>query len=324
MPLSEPFEWLEPGSQYLDVPLADYLRERGASPGALDLVDITINANGLEQASALMYLRDVQRLGWAMGEGAAENRSLYEPGSGGRFAAVKGGTGALPAAIAAHLGDRVRLGEAVIAVESDAQGVEVTTRSGARYAAAHLVCAAPLAVVGQIRWRPAISGELGRLIYTSNNTGTSHVYFAVEKPFWDEDIGEPALFTDSPLERIFAAYDGDDVGYLDCWINGRAAWRMDAVPEADLAQYATGVLNQIRPSTKGKVKFAGAYSWGRNPYVRGNKHEWIPGQMTNLIAALEQDTGRIQFAGEHFRIAEPGMEGAAESGERAALRVLAA
>ncbi len=324
LPLAEPFEWLDPAAQSLDISLADYLRRRGVSPGALGLIDITINANSLEQVSALQYLRDVQRLAWAMGDGAAGNRSLYEPGTPGSFVHLKGGTGVLTDAMAAYLGDRVRLEESVVAVDHDAQGVAVETRSGARYRAGHLVCAAPLAVVGQIHWRPALAGKLGRLVYASNSTSTSHIYFAVEKPFWDDDIGEPSLFTDSPLERVFAAaeFGSDEIEYLDCWINGRAARQIDALPEAELAQYATGILNRIRPATRGKVRYAGNFSWGRNPYVRGNKHEWLPGQMADVIAALDADTGRIQFAGEHFRIAEPGMEGAAESGERAALRVL--
>jgi monoamine oxidase len=326
LPLSEPFDWLGADALALDQPIADYLLEKGASPGALELIDITINANNLENASALMYLRDVQRLAWAMGVGAGGNRSLYQPGAGGRFAYIKGGTGRLPEAMAAHLGDRVRLGAPVIAVDQDPQGIEVTTLDGSRYRAAQLVCSAPLAVVRDIRWQPALTGELGRLVYSSNNTATSHVYFAVEKPFWDEDIGEAALFTDSPLERVFAAedYETGEVAYLDCWINGRMARQIDSIPRDEVEAFATGVLNRIRPSTKGRVRFAGTYSWGLNPYIRGNKHEWAPGQMPELIAALEQDTGRIQFAGEHFRVAEPGMEGAAESGERAALRILEA
>ena len=289
LPLRDPFQWLQPSSQSLDRSLADYLRGIGASPGALSLIDITINANNLEQASALMYLRDVQRLAFAMGDAAAGNRSLYEPGSSGSFAYIEGGTNALPIAMAAHLGDRVRLGDPVLAVEQSAKGLAVSTRSGARFDAAQLVCAVPLAVVGQILWRPALAGELGRLVYTSNNTSTAHVYFAVEKPYWEDDIGEPGLFTDSALERVFPGEDqvSGEVTYLDCWINGRAARQIDTLPEADLPRYATDLLNRMRPATKGKVRFAAAYSWGRNPYIRGNKHEWLPGQVAKVIAAME-------------------------------------
>ena len=91
LPLSEPFDWLGQDALALDKPIVEYLRERGVSNGALGLIDVTINANDLEHASALMYLRDVQRLAWAMGAGAGGNRSLYQPGAGGRFAYIKGG-----------------------------------------------------------------------------------------------------------------------------------------------------------------------------------------------------------------------------------------
>jgi monoamine oxidase len=110
--------------------------------------------------------------------------------------------------------------------------------------------------------------------------------------------------------------------YLDAWINGRGARQADAIPPEQLAEFGTDLLFKLRPAAKGKVRFLTSYSWGRNPYVRGNKHEWRPGQMPTLRAAIEQKTAPIHFAGEHFRVGEPGMESAAESGERAALRIL--
>lgn len=328
LPLSDPFEWMEEKAGDFDIPLREHLIAQGASPGALDIIDITINANSLTHASALMYVRDVQRLAWSSnGQQTAGNRSLYEPGSGGRFAYVAGGTGALAEAMGAHLGDRVRLDQPVVTVETQAAGVSVTTQRGERFEADHVVCAAPLGTLANIDWRPGLDGALGRLVYGSVATSTTQVYFAVEKPFWEDDIGEPGLFTDSPLERIFATMDKnnpDQAAYLGCWLNGRGARQMDAVPDAELPAYVTRVINEVRPATKGKVRFLETFSWGKDPYIGGNKHEWLPGQMGDVISAINQDTGRIQFAGEHFRVAEPGMEGAAESGERAALAILSA
>lgn len=328
LPLSDPFEWMEEKAGDLDISLRDHLIAQGASPGALDIVDITINANSLTHASALMYVRDVQRLSWSSnGQQTAGNRSLYEPGSGGRFAYIKGGTGALAKTMGEHLGDQVRLEQPVVAVEQHASGVSAATQNGDRFEADHLVCAAPLATLRNIDWRPGLSGALGRLVYGSSSTSTTQVYFAVERRFWEDDIGEPGLFSDSPLERIFATMNKSDTNealYLGCWVNGRGARQLDAIPDAELPAYVTNVLNTLRPSTKGKVRFLGTFSWGKNPYIGGNKHEWLPGQMGDVVSALNQDTGRIQFAGEHFRVGEPGMEGAAESGERAALAILSA
>jgi monoamine oxidase len=323
-PLENPFAWLEPSADYLDISLRQLLQSRGVSEEAQRLIDITINANDLDQASALMYLRDLQRLGWAEPASQRRKGATYTPSGDGSFVNIAGGTGALPAAMAEFLGDQVRLNQVVTSVAQEVGGVAVRCSDGSRYRADQVVCAAPLAVVKNIHWQPALTGSLAELTYASQATGTTHIYFAVEKPFWEDDIGDPSLFTDTMLERIFAGTDRTtgEVTYLDCWINGRGARQIDAIPLEQLGEFATATLIGLRPSTKGKVRFLTSYSWGRNPYVRGNKHEWRPGEMPLVRAAINQDTAPIYFAGEHFRIGEPGMEGAAESGERAALRIL--
>ena len=325
-PLEDPFAWLEPSSDHLDISLYQLLKERGVSAEALRLIDITINANNLTQGSALTYLRDLQRLTWGQPAAQRASGATYTPSTDGSSAYIAGGTGALPKAMAEFLGDRVRLDQAVTAVIQSADGVSVQCLDGSRYHGDRVVCAAPLAVTKNISWQPGLTGSLAELVYGSQATSVTHVYFAVEKPFWDDDIGTPALFTDTLLERVFAHKDAasDEVLYLDCWINGRGAQQVDGIPAADLDEFATGILTALRPAAKGKVRFLTSYSWGRHPYIRGNKHDWRPGEIPVLRSALEQDTAPIYFAGEHFRIGEPGMEGAAESGERAALKILGA
>jgi monoamine oxidase len=325
-PLAEPFAWLEDDSNRLDVSLREWLKRADVSAEALRLMDVTINANNLDQASALMYLRDLQRLAWAQPVAERGKTATYAPSTDGSSAYIAGGTAALPAAMTEFLGDRVRLNRPVTAVIQQGGGAEVHCRDGSRYRGEHVVCAAPLAVVKDIDWQPALTGSLADLVYGSQSSGATHVYFAIEKPFWEDDIGEPALFTDTLLERIFAQKDPatGEVIYLDAWINGRGARQVDAMPPDQLGEWAMKLLTKLRPATKGHVRLLTTYSWGRNPYVRGHKHEWRPGQMATLRAAIEQNAAPLYFAGEHFRIGEPGMEGAAESGERAALRILGA
>jgi monoamine oxidase len=49
---------------------------------------------------------------------------------------------------------------------------------------------------------------------------------------------------------------------------------------------------------------------------------WRPGQAATAHAALRAPAGRLFFAGEHTAESYRGMEGAMESGERAALEVM--
>ena len=49
---------------------------------------------------------------------------------------------------------------------------------------------------------------------------------------------------------------------------------------------------------------------------------WRPGEIQKYADALLTPHGRVAFAGEHTAFAKPGMEGAMESGDRAALEVM--
>ncbi len=323
-PLTNPFDWLEDRFDKYDVSLRQLLQSRGVSDEALRLIDVTINANDLDTSSALLYLRDLQRLTWSSTVKDFSKFATYTPTTDGSSAYIEGGTGVLPKAMAELLGDRVRVNQPVTGVTTAADGVSVQCRDGSYYRADHVICAAPLAVLKDIHWQPALSGSMSELVYGTQPTLVTHVFFAVEKPFWEADTGHPAMYSDSILERAFAPAKGPagEVAFLDCWANGRSARQLDAVPLDQLGDFATKIYTDMRPAAKGKIRFLTSYSWGRNPYVRGNKHEYHPGQVKTVRAAIEQDTAPLYFAGEHFRIGEPGMEGAAESGERAALKVL--
>ena len=50
-------------------------------------------------------------------------------------------------------------------------------------------------------------------------SGTAHFFYGIKKPFWDNDIGEPALFADTVIERVFAhRTESGEVSFLAAWI----------------------------------------------------------------------------------------------------------
>jgi monoamine oxidase len=59
----------------------------------------------------------------------------------------------------------------------------------------------------------------------------------------------------------------------------------------------------------------------RDPFSGGDWVIWGPGQITELFGHVATPHGRIHFAGEHTSRSNRGMEGAQESGERAAQEV---
>jgi len=64
------------------------------------------------------------------------------------------------------------------------------------------------------------------------------------------------------------------------------------------------------------------HQWGRERWSRGSLVAFRPGQMSAMMPAIVEPEDRLHFAGEHTSSWMGWMEGALESGERAAREVL--
>ena len=62
----------------------------------------------------------------------------------------------------------------------------------------------------------------------------------------------------------------------------------------------------------------GQHSWEQDPFAGGAWAYFNPGTVTKFLPAMLQPRGRVHFCGEHTAVTARGMEGAMESGERAA------
>ena len=119
---------------------AAFLRERGASPGAVEVLRrgyLDLGADDLERYSALFMLRDLALR-------RAQTRSF----------AIRGGNDRLPAALAAGLGTRIVYGARVVRIEPGERGAAVVVRhEGARrrLSADRIVCTLPFSVLREGR-----------------------------------------------------------------------------------------------------------------------------------------------------------------------------
>jgi monoamine oxidase len=82
-------------------------------------------------------------------------------------------------------------------------------------------------------------------------------------------------------------------------------------------------LTQLRPASKGLVKIATYKDWQSDPLQRGCGFSLAPGQVNSFARMMIDPWQVMHFAGEHTRRIDFGMEAAFESGERAALEVVA-
>jgi monoamine oxidase len=86
------------------------------------------------------------------------------------------------------------------------------------------------------------------------------------------------------------------------------------------------VFNPEAPEAIGyvdKIKGAATVAWMQNPYAFGEAAIFSPGQLNLLQADIEKPEwdGKVHFAGEHASLKHAWIEGAIESGIRAALEV---
>jgi len=322
LPFTSTAAWLEPANLAYDVSAAEYLRSIGVSEAAIRLADIDLNGPSLAGTSALSIFRDLARV---RVEGYNDpNKPQYGASSNDNRSYIEGGADVLPRKMAAALKTPVRLGQPVVAVNQDADGVETRLASGETLRSRYIVMAAPLSAVRNIAFTPALPPAQADAAQGALYSATTQFHFRIVKPYWEKDGLPPTMWTDSPFERAFALTDPDSgkVDSLVVWMNGDGAIRWDAADVNAQVEVMLAELVRVRPAMAGALEFALGYSWARNPFVGGNKHVFAPGQVRRFAAEMGKPAGRIHFAGEHLRRLEHGMESAMETGEAAALEIL--
>lgn len=316
-------EWNNQSTLAHDVALDQFLKQRGVSDEALRLIDLTSNTMGLDQTSALFQMREFA--GIAPPKDGDEVREVYDAAGGPPgFYNVEGGMLTLIEKIATNLKSEPMLSDPIVAIDVEKDRVSVTTKNGRSLVAKGVICTVPFSALKSVAITPALTGPKKTAIDKALYTLTTHVFFIPTKPYWESDGLPAGLVTDDVVERVMANHDANGkVGWLDVWVNGNAAAELDRLEERDMISFVQGRLEKLRPSMKGAIQSVGAYSWGRNPFVQGNKYIMRPGEVATLFESLsEPHMERLRFAGEHTRNTEAGLEAAAASGMREAIAYL--
>jgi len=318
-PLREPDEWLKPAAAVLDVPVADWLREKQVSPEGLRLINEGLTPRDVHDTSLLTLLQESTRLALDIRAGAA----LGAADPARVQAEIRGGSSRLPEAMARALGDRVRLRKVVAAIRMEAEAADVLCLDGTSFRARHVIAAVPFSVLRRIAITPALTGNQGLAVSRMPYGNTTRVYLSVAQPnFWEQDGLPPGLWSDGAIGAALHLRGRDSGQYLMVQATGKKADRLDQLPPAERGAFAIAELARLRPSTKGKLRYVGSHSWEQSTFSAGCRHIYRPGEVMQFAPDLARPHWRLHFAGEHTRRAEIGMESAMESGERAAVEVL--
>jgi monoamine oxidase len=307
-PLAAAESWLEPAiAAQWDIPYDTWLRRQGASERAIELIGDLATPDGAARVSLLWQLR-----------GGPLERSM---GGIDGLVRLRKGMSRLPEAMAAKLQAPVRHDVKVAAIRHAADHVVVEDTRRRRYRAQYVICTVPLPLLRHIAIEPglpALAAEAVRAVPYSHGLS---VFFHVDKPYWDEDGLAPSLYTTTSVGRVFRCkYEGGH--YLWNFKPGPVSAAYRSLSNEAIQRRALAELVAARPSTAGRISPLAVMNWDAHPWTLGHLAYRGPGQIAKYGTVLAQPHQRVHFAGEHTAVVSSGMEGAMESGERAALEVL--
>ncbi len=305
------------GERVFDILLTDYDRfsireflvDRGFSEGAIELYGVMSFREANMNAAVIEQLREI--VGQAF-------EDMQE---------VVGGLDRLPNAFYERIKPNVRLGAEVQAIEHDERSVTVHYRTHAgRFSVTgdHAVCALPFSVLRDIEVTPALSRGKQKAIRELNYNPSTKILFQTRSRFWEgtDGIVGGTTATDLPIRRICYPSHSDPEeqrGMLLAsytWGQDASRWAgMD--PETRIEQAIEDVA-KIHPEVVEEFEVGASHAWYNDPYARGAFALFEPEQNSRLQADIEAPEGRIQFAGEHCSLWHAWIQGALESGIRAA------
>jgi monoamine oxidase len=294
--------------------------------GQLLVVAYTIEYGG--EASEQSALNLLYLLGYS-GQG---NFRIFGP-SNEKYH-IQGGNDQLPARLAEALSGQIRLGSELIAIRRNLGGsYTLTFGSGRRtqdVTADQVVLALPFSILrSSVDYSGAGFSALKQTAITQMGMGTNsklHVQF--RNRHWERLACNGDTFADTGYQNTWdvSRAQAGQAGILVNYTGGNVGASFGG-GSAD--SYAAAFLQQVEPVLPGlSAQWNGQASldfWPAYPWTKGSYSFWKVGQYTQFAGIEPQAEGNCHFAGEHTSIDFQGyLNGAVESGQRAAAEILAA
>lgn len=240
---------------------------------------------------------------------------------------IAGGNDRLPCALAARLAAQISYGCQVVAIESGREQVRVRYRQSGvlRTASAErAVCTLPLPALRDIEVTPALSPEKMQAVQQVRYCAAARVVLQVRRRSWQAQGLSGFARTDLPGEIWDPSYEQPGPrGMLQAYFRLGAAEKIGALDREARLAFAVAHLEQVLPGLQAQVEGGECFCWHHDPWSRGAVAVPLRGQAT-LLPATAQAEGRVHFAGEHTSPWAGWMEGAIDSGQRAAGEILRA
>lgn len=289
----------------------EFLEAQGWGEPAIELFGLLQNQEALMNSCFLELLRE-------------EVGRFYQD-----LLQIDGGMDRLPHAFVASVGRRIRYGARVCAIEQSPTQVTVHYHTGggrAKAVANYCIVTLPFPVLRHVEVAPPFSPGKRRAIRQLRYDASAKIFLQFARRFWEDDDGirGGGTITDLPIRNVFYPDHGRETGrgvVLASYTWSEDAQRWGSLPESERVLQALEDLAMIHPQANAEFEVGASKMWHDDPYAGGAFALFEPGQQSLLHDHVIAPEGRVHFAGEHASLAHAWIQGAIESGLRAALEV---
>ena len=244
---------------------------------------------------------------------------------------IDGGMDRLPHAFLPVLGNRIRFGARMIALDQDESSATVHYQTPAgrfRETGDYVIVTVPFAVLRHVETMKPFSSAKQRAIRQLHYDASAKILLQCRRRFWEEDDGivGGGTATDLPIRALYYPDHGRETGrgvLLASYTWSEDAQRWGSLAASDRIVQALENVALIHPQVTQEFEVGASYMWHHDEFAGGAFALFDPGQQTRLYDAIVTPEGRIHFAGEHASLAHAWIQGAIESGLRATLEILA-
>ena len=321
VPLDAP--WRTPGAERLDSETCwSWLERNVRTRTARTVFDIAIEAVWAAEPSDVSLLHFLFYTGSAGGFDA-----LIGTSGGAQQDRFVGGSQLVALRAAERLGDRVVTGAPVRRLETRRGGVSAVA-DGIRVDARRAIVALPPTLAGRLSYDPPLPGLRDQLTQRMPQGTVIKCMALYERPFWREHgLSGQATSEPGPVRLTFdnSPPDGSP-GVLLGFLEGRHARALGRWSAADRRDAVLECFARLFGHEARRAERYVERSWADEEWTRGCYGCYMPtGVWTQYGPALREPCGPIHWAGAETATVWSGyMDGAVQSGERAAREALAA
>lgn len=289
----------------------EFLEKHGWSEGAIELYGLLENQEAEMNYSFIELLRE-------------EVGRFYSD-----LSQIVGGSDRLPQAFYQKLHARVHFGVEVTQIDQNADSVTAYCRTAAGHfteKADYMILAIPFPVLRHIEVLHPFSRAKQRAIRELHYDASTKIFLQCRRRFWEEDDGifGGGTITDLPIRNLYYPEHGRETGrgvLLASYTWSEDAQRWGSLSPEDRIEQAIEDVAQIHPQILKEFEVGASVSWHEDKFAGGAFALFEPGQQSRLYSTIIAPEGRIHFAGEHASLAHAWIQGAIESGLRAAWEV---